>query len=213
MGNEKETGRIEAFSDGVLGIVMTLLVLELKVPEPRDTPDFSLISELLSHWPTYLAFVVSFSFVLVMWINHHRMFSIIQRSDDILLAANGLLLFGITLFPFAMGIAATYLQHAQAVLGVTIFNGLSVINSVFFNILWRYASGNNRMFKSDVDQALVKTITRQYAMGPLLYAAVLVVGWFSPLLSLFLQAGMALFFALPNKLFTQLEAEMDKAGD
>src|SRR5215469_2591255 len=103
-----ETGRVEAFSDGIFAIAATLLVLDLKVPQ---TGGRTLASALRSQWPTYLAFVTSFATILIMWINHHRIFTLIGRSDDRLLFYNGLLLFGVTLVPFPTALVAEYLRH------------------------------------------------------------------------------------------------------
>src|SRR5438093_9234247 len=107
---EKQTGRIEAFSDGVLAIVITLLALDLRVPPIPEDRSVSLVSQLLKQWPVYLAFFISFMFVLVMWINHHRLFTAIRRSDNNLLLLNGLLLMGITVVPFGTALVAEYLQ-------------------------------------------------------------------------------------------------------
>src|SRR6185503_18293736 len=80
-----ETGRIEAFSDGVYAIAITLLILDLKVPM---TQDGHLGVALLRQWPTYFAFLVSFAFIGIMWVNHHRLFNHIRRSDNRLLFLN-----------------------------------------------------------------------------------------------------------------------------
>ena len=107
----KETARIEAFSDGVFAIAITLLVLDLKVPrgmaEGRD-----LLAALVGQWPAYLAFVTSFATIGIMWINHHRMFTLIGRTDDGLLVLNGLLLLGVTFVPFPTGVLAEYTPRA-----------------------------------------------------------------------------------------------------
>src|SRR5271169_6526713 len=76
---EKETARIEAFSDGVFAIAITLLILEIKVPGPAGG---DLALQLLKQWPSYLAFVLSFFFIGIMWINHHRLFNHIKRADN-----------------------------------------------------------------------------------------------------------------------------------
>jgi uncharacterized membrane protein len=95
----EETGRVEAFSDGVFAIAMTLLVLDINVP--RDlAPGRTLVQALAGQWPTYLAFVTSFATILIMWVNHHRLFTQIGRWDDRLLFGNGLLLLGVVLVPF-----------------------------------------------------------------------------------------------------------------
>src|ERR1700682_3512867 len=92
-------GGVEAFSDGVFAIAMTLLVLDMKVP--HDLAEGRTLAQALAgQWPTYLAFVTSYATILIMWVNHHRLFSHIGHGDDRLLFANGLLLLGIVVVPF-----------------------------------------------------------------------------------------------------------------
>jgi hypothetical protein len=90
----KETGRIEAFSDGVFAIAITLLVLTIKAPTASDVGPGGLGPALLALWPHYLAFVTSFAIILDMWVNHHRIFTLVRRSDHVFLYWNGLLLLG-----------------------------------------------------------------------------------------------------------------------
>src|SRR5215470_20063356 len=94
---QTETNRVEAFSDGMFAIAITLLILELKVPTPAAG---RLTAALLRQWPSYLAFLLSFAFIGIMWMNHHRMFTHIRRSNYTLLVLNLLLLLGITAVPF-----------------------------------------------------------------------------------------------------------------
>src|SRR6476659_6436163 len=96
MANLRDTSRVEAFSDGVFAIAMTLLVLDIKVPHDVVPPD-TLFLALTRQWPVYLAFLTSFATILIMWINHHRLFTHIARCDDRLLFFNGLLLLGVVL--------------------------------------------------------------------------------------------------------------------
>src|SRR5258708_1916094 len=105
-----DTARIEAFSDGVFAIAITLLVLDIKVPHLSNSGR-TLASALVAMWPTYLAFVTSFMTILIMWINNHRMFTLIGRADDRLMFFNGLLLLGVTIVPFPTALVAEYLRH------------------------------------------------------------------------------------------------------
>jgi len=102
----RETGRVEAFSDGVFAIAVTLLVLDLKVPKPGDLGGESLLSALARQWPAFLAYLTSFATILVMWVNHHKMFNHIRRTDDRFLFLNGLLLLFVTFVPFPTALVA-----------------------------------------------------------------------------------------------------------
>jgi uncharacterized membrane protein len=108
---EKETARIEAFSDGVFAIAITLLVLEIKVPHEAGHDLWKL---LLAQWPSYFAFVTSFATIGIMWLNHHRMFSLIARTNPMLLILNGVLLLGVTFVPYPTAVVAAYLGHDGA---------------------------------------------------------------------------------------------------
>jgi uncharacterized membrane protein len=104
MQEAKETGRLEAFSDGVFAIAITLLILEIKVPHAQELgPGTGLGAALLRLWPSYLAFVTSFATILGMWVHHHRLFTHIRRIDHTFLFWNGLLLFLVTVVPFPTG--------------------------------------------------------------------------------------------------------------
>jgi len=89
------TGRLEAFSDGVIAIIITIMVLELKVPVGADAPT------LLAQWPVFLSYFLSYLVVAIYWINHHRLFHIVPYVNNAVLWANNLLLFCLSLIPFA----------------------------------------------------------------------------------------------------------------
>jgi hypothetical protein len=106
-----ETGRLEAFSDGVFAIAITLLVLEIAVPHVEH--DASLTNALLDLWPSYFGYAVSFITIGVMWINHHHMFKDIERVDHGLLALNLLLLICISFVPFPTAVLAEYVGEDE----------------------------------------------------------------------------------------------------
>src|SRR3954451_13659328 len=102
------TTRVEAFSDGVFAIVITLLVIELRPPSVGAGE--SLARALWHEWPGYVAYVVSFMVIGVMWLNHHRMFDQVQRVDGALLVLNLHLLLWTALIPFPTAVVADYLR-------------------------------------------------------------------------------------------------------
>ncbi|MGI8744989.1 MAG: TMEM175 family protein [Bryobacteraceae bacterium] len=111
-----DTSRLEAFSDGVFAVAITLLILEIKVPQLNHATAGSadLIRALLAQWPSLLAFVISFTSILTMWVNHHEMFGVITQVSRGVLFANGLLLLLITFVPFPTAVLAAYLTHEPA---------------------------------------------------------------------------------------------------
>lgn len=202
--NDKETTRLEAFSDGVFAIAITLMAFNIRVPAPESLGESGLMGALAARWPVYLAFVAGFLFILVMWINHHRLFTVIRRTDNTLMILNGLLMLGVTIVPFTTELVATYLQHTEQTTAMLVYNGWFLIVSVFFNLLWQYAAHDNRLFTAKTDRHLAAHITRQYAFGPFLYLAALLLTFINPLLGFAVNIGLAVFFAMPNKAVQQL---------
>jgi uncharacterized membrane protein len=190
---EKETARIEAFSDGVFAIAITLLILEIKIPS-AGSGDLS--RQLLRQWPSYVAFVISFAFIGIMWINHHRLFTHIKRSNNVLLFLNLLLLLGVCAVPFPTAVLAQYLSRSDQRAAAILYHGTYFAIAIFFNILWRYAS--RHLLGKDADTSATGKISAQYAVGPLLYLVCIALTWVNVPLSLLLNVALAVFFALPS---------------
>lgn len=192
-----ETARVEAFSDGVFAVAITLLIVDLHVP-PR-TPHGGLGPALLALWPSYLAFVASFLTIGVMWLNHHRLYTLIVRKDDGLIAFNLLLLMGITWIPFPTGLLAEHLEGpgSDQRSAALMFAGSFFLIAVVFNLMWRYALA----MKAVNDKANAKAITRQYSLGPVMYAVLVAVAFFSAKWCLILSVVYAVYFALPPALW------------
>lgn len=189
--DEKETGRVEAFSDGVFAIAITLLALDIKIPSASAG---TRLSELLvKQWPAYLAFIG------IMWINHHRLFTYIRRTDHMLLILNGLLLMGVTVVPFTTALLAAYVGRPDQDVAAMVYNGNYVATAIFFNILWRYAASGNRLLGRSVDTAAVTALSKQYLLGPALYLACVALAWISVPAGLALNIALAIFFAFPPK--------------
>jgi uncharacterized membrane protein len=134
-----------------------------------------------------------------MWINHHRLFTLIRRSDHVLLVLNGLLLLGVTVVPFPTAILAAYLGHRDERIAAMVYTGTYVVIAVFFKLLWRYASFRNRLIDPRADPRAIEAIHRAYSYGPLLYLAALALAVVSVPACLAVNVGLALFFALPPR--------------
>ncbi len=196
---EKETGRVEAFSDGVFSIAMTLLVLDIKVPRAADVGTASLGDLLLRQWPTYVSYVLSFATVLIMWTNHHKLFRLIRRSDHTFLMINGLLLMFVTLVPFPTALLAEHIARPGATAAAAVYSGTFVCIALLFNVLWHYAAHEGRLLSRTHDRDAAESITRQYRFGPLLYLAAFVLAFVYVPASVGLCGLLAAFFALPGR--------------
>ena len=131
------TTRLEAFSDGVFAIAITLLILEVRVPERRDIGEGrQLLTALADLWPAYLAYGTSFVAILIMWVNHHIIFEHVRRTDHPLFLLNGLLLLCITFMPFPTALLAEYLGHPGQRLAAAVYAGSFVVIAIVFNLLW-----------------------------------------------------------------------------
>ena len=160
---ENETARIEAFSDAVFAIAITLLILDVRVPQ--DLPeDMTLARALLAQWPVYLAFIVSFTFIGVMWLNHHRLFTLIKKSDHGLMIWNLLLLLGAIVVPFPTSLLAEYLQKPGASVAAMVYSGLYVLLGVVFLGLWQHALRHN-LLAVNADPVMVKWVSGWYRFG------------------------------------------------
>jgi uncharacterized membrane protein len=195
-----ETSRVEAFSDGVFAIAMTLLILEIRTPEHLRAGQ--LAGALLALWPSYLAFVASFFTIGVMWMNHHRVFNLIGRSDQGLLGANLLLLICVTFIPFPTALLARYLDHPDSHVAAVLYNVTFLISALAYQLLWRHASGHEgALLDKAADPESVAAITRQYRFGPALYLLLTVIAYFSAVASLLLNLALAVFFGIPSGFF------------
>ena len=194
-----ETARIEAFSDGVFAIAITLLILEIRVPP--HTSDGILRDALLDLWPSYLAFLASFMTIGVMWLNHHRLFSLINKRDDGLIVFNLLLLLGITWLPFPTALLAEHLlgPHVDQQAAAVVYAGSFFAISIVFNVMWRYAV-HAKIVDDDLN---VLAITRQYTLGPIMYAVLVAIAFFSAEWCLVLSILYAMYFALPPSLWSR----------
>jgi uncharacterized membrane protein len=130
------TNRLESFSDGVIAVAITLLVLGITVPDPLKTSDLG--TALTHNWPEYAAYAVSFVTIGIIWINHHAMISRLGRADHAILILNLLLLMTIGLLPFATQLMARYLRDPQGrALAAAVYSGAFLLMSIFFAALNR----------------------------------------------------------------------------
>jgi uncharacterized membrane protein len=192
---DNDTARLEAFSDGVFAIAITLLVLEVRLPDVEGS-----LSHLLGElWPSYLAYVLSFATIGIMWANHHAIFRLIARASHGLVVANLFLLMTISFLPFPTGVLAEHLSHAgdDQRSAALFYSGTFVVIAVAFQILWQTAGRNHRLIVPG-HEAAADEITRSYRLGIPMYTASTLVAVWSPMASVALVGAIALFWLIPR---------------
>jgi uncharacterized membrane protein len=201
VSDEPGTARLEAFSDGVFAIAVTLLVLELRVPLPDSLPEGTSLGQALWHeWPAYLAFITSFTTLLIVWVNHHNLFRLIVRTDHALLLINGFLLATVTIIPFPTHVLAEYLLEPDARTASVFYAGSFLAMAIAFNLLWRYAAHEGRLLAPDVDQRLIEMIGAQFRIGPATYLLCVAVAAVNAIAGFALTIALAVYWALPERM-------------
>jgi len=200
--NDKETSRLEAFSDGVFAVAITLLVLNIRIPG-IDVPPDKLLDDaklwpmLLNEWPSLAAYVTSFATIGIMWLNHHRLFVHIKRTNTVLLLLNLLLLLIIVFIPVPTALLDEYFVKLDQHVAAIVYSGTFFVLACCFNLLWRYASYHNRLLGKDADPRAVAAISRQYLFGPLYYLIAFGLAFINTPACIIFSFALALFFALP----------------
>jgi uncharacterized membrane protein len=188
-----ENARLEAFTDGVLAIAITLLTLDLKVP-PHG-PGRPLSEVLLHQWPAYLAYLVSFLVIGIIWVNHHAMFRLIERVDRKLLFLNLMLLLVVAAIPFPTALLAEYLNAGRdSHTAAAVYSGAMLAMALAFLAMWWYAAHRAHLLHSQIDQTQARAATRRFGAGPLIYLATVGLSFVNATATLVTHLVIALYY-------------------
>ena len=190
-----DTARLEAFSDGVFAIAITLLVLEVRVAGGHA----SLAHKLADAWPSYIGYVISFITIGIMWANHHAIFRLIGRTTHGLIVGNLLLLLTVGFLPFPTAVLADHLRHAgpDQRTAAVFYSGTFILIGIGFQALWQVASRGNRLILPG-REAAADQITRSYRWGIPSYVVSTLLALWKPAAGLALVGAMALYWLIPR---------------
>jgi uncharacterized membrane protein len=186
------SGRVEAFSDGVMAIAITLLILDVKVPTAGEG---SLTRALAHQWPSYAAYAVTFLVIGIMWVNHHFLFDRVRAVTRALLYLNLLLLMGIAFLPFPTALLAEYLREdANSHIAAAVYSATMVAIGIGFVALWWHLTRHPELLDEDTDVAVARVAVRRATLGPIVYGATIALAFVSAPACLVVYALMALYF-------------------
>ena len=183
-------GRLEAFSDGVLAIAITLLVIELRPPQLQAGE--RLAQALWQQWPSYVAYLVSFATIGVIWLNHHWILEQVVQVDGPLLVLNLNMLLWAALLPFPTAVLAKYLAAGAepARTATALYSGVLVLLALAGVALFAWVIHDGRLHR--LPPVVVRTTRVQFLVGLAMYGVAFVLSWASPLLALAVCGALAL---------------------
>jgi uncharacterized membrane protein len=200
-----ESGRLEAFSDGVFAVAITLLALNLAVPGPGHGP---LGQQLADHWAAFAAYVVSFLTIGIIWVNHHAVVGNFSEIDRPLLFLNLLLLFFVISIPFATATIADYLRlpGPDASLAAAIYQGVFLGMSLSFGALFWWSIHRSHL-KVPLSGARARAALIRFTSGTIVYGAAIGIAYLSAPASLLVSGLLAVYY-----MFEQTPAQQSSPG-
>lgn len=187
------SSRVEAFSDGVFAIAITLLILEIQVPEETG---HKLVEALAHQWPSYFAYVVSFLVIGVMWVNHHALFGYLAKADRTLVFLNLLLLMVVAALPWPTALLAGHLRNTDdARIAGVIYSGLMVVHALVYGTIWWYATRSGRLLRPGVAVEAARATRIRFSLGALVYPATVGLALISAWAMLAVHGLLAVYYA------------------
>jgi uncharacterized membrane protein len=190
------TSRAEAFSDGVLAIAITLLILEVRVP--AEVAEGALPRVLAHQWPSYASYAVSFAIIGIIWVNHHAMFDRVAEMTRGLLFLNLGLLMSVSFLPFPTALLADYVRGgANSHVAAAVYSANMTLIGLMFLALWAYLARNSRILAAGFTAEDARSSFRRTVWGPVLYGASIGLAYWNALACLVLYGALAVYFVLP----------------
>jgi len=190
-----QTSRLEAFSDGVFAIAITLLVIEIAVPHGENG---GLARALAAQWPSYAAYAVSFAVIGIMWVNHHTLIELVATVDRPLLFLNLLLLMFVAFIPFSTALLAEHLlsPSPDSNAAAAVYSANGVANAIGFNLIWRYIVRDARLLHAHLNVDQLRLRTRRFSLGLVIYPLTVALSFVSAPLTLAVHGLVAAYYVV-----------------
>ena len=194
---EKETDRIENFSDGIFAFAITLLALELHFPKIENIASNAVLTRAVANnWPSYIAFITSFISILIMWMNHHAIFYQIHKINPQIIFANGFLLLFVVAVPYPTSLIAKYILSPAANTASVVYAGLSVLINIAYNLLLYTVTKYPGLLKNNNNKESIKILQRNSLIGLPAYLISFFVAFYSAAASLTIFVLLWIFWAI-----------------
>ena len=207
------SNRLEAFSDGVFAIAITLLVLDLAVPARNEVRPGGLGSALAHQWPSYFAYLVSFLVIGIIWVNHHTMFSKVNLVDRPVLFANLALLLVVSALPFPTRLLAEYLTAgSDAHTAAAIYSATMLAMGFAYSVLWIAVTRDVGLLHQHLDPVASRAALRRFGLGNVAYLATVGLSFISAIATLAVHGALALYYCFDQLATPHANPPTDGAG-
>ena len=206
-----ETGlsknRIETLTDGIFAVAMTLLVLDIGVPQISSTSAVSigtgteLLTRLLDLWPKIFSFGISFVILAIYWMANHRQFYYLKHIDRVLIWINIIFLMAICLLPFSTSLLGEYSDQQ---ISIFVYGGNSIMIASLLYIQWLYATNNYRLVDENLDPCIKNMLSKRLLFGIIIYLIAIAFSFVYIQLSVFLFTMILIPSVLPNKMMHRI---------
>jgi TMEM175 potassium channel family protein len=197
-----ETGRVEAFSDGVMAIAITLLVLDLHVPSATEAQAAgSLLAALIHNWAAYVAYLAGFLTIGIIWLNHRAFVDKVRRFDNTMQWLNLLLLLGVATVPFPTALLAEHVADGgeAASTAAAVYALLGVVLPLPWIVIWRHLSRHTDLFEPGYGAAEARSEFRRAIVGPVIFLVLIPVALVAPLVALAAFVGLSVLYAITSQ--------------
>jgi uncharacterized membrane protein len=197
--------RLETFCDAVIAIAITLLILEIKVPHIESIGHGGLLHALAHHWPSWVAFVLSFGSILVAWWNHHNTFNHLNKTAALFQYANGFFLLTIVVIPFPTALMAEYINTEHANVAVLAYCVVSLVHNISWLALFQSIQKKN-LAKNDASRKKIVEGKQYTTYGFFVYLLICVIAYWFPITALVLINVTWIMWVVVGIMFSDKEA-------
>lgn len=197
---EKQTGRLEAFSDGIFAVAITLLAIEIGIKEYAGATNTNLWAQIIQRWPEYFSYFNSFATVLLIWMGHNKIFKYLKAANHWIILMNGLLLLIVVLFPFPTKTVGNFIGTAAENTAVAFYTGFTGMINVSMLLLNACILRQKRLLLDPQKSIpLIKKMIRGQVAGVISYGIITVVAFYFSRVALILTFFMWVFWAIVTK--------------
>ena len=195
-------GRLLTLADGIFAIAMTLLVLDLRLPDMTSTGAVDLLSRLATLTSRFGTFVISFVVLGVFWFAHHQTFHFVVRVNRTLVWLSVLFFMGVALIPF---VASVLGANPTDPIALTLYGGVIGLLTVLGYVVWWYLTGDHGLVVRGLDPTLVRKVRQWIAVGPAIALVAIILAFVNPILSFLIYLALPVLFIAFNPVDSYFE--------